>query len=377
MFLFTDNEEAGLYGAKAFIASHPWAKDVRIVIGFDAGGLRGPAVLAATSPNNGWLIGQLARADPYLTGSSAINALADSGTDFGHAFKPAGFSGYAFDLYWDRRNHTPEDNIGNLSLSSLQHQGDHALALARHFGNLEKLADPKEPDAVYFSVLQLYTVVYPPAGAIALAIGVSALLWSLLASGLRRGMLAWRGMGLGALVWAGGLLVAPLPGILLGRWGSGVPLRYFGRLLDQPAQVAGVAIFALALTMLWYSVARKLVSMSIADLTMGALMPAWAAMVATASLFPAISFALAWPLLFSSLACANWFHRAARQEISRTVLPGMLLSAAATIVVLGPTLILGLFDQMPLALVLMGVLCGFVIPPMQLIGEWNMGYKQS
>ncbi len=120
MFLFTDFEEGGSIGAKAFIAHHPWARDVRIVIGFDAGGLSGPAVLSATSADDGWLIRQLAQADPYFTGSSAINALADSGTDFGHGFRTAGFPGYAFDLYWDRRIHTPEDNIENLNPYSIK-----------------------------------------------------------------------------------------------------------------------------------------------------------------------------------------------------------------------------------------------------------------
>jgi len=54
MFLFTDNEEGGYKGAKFFIDHHPQARNVRIVVGFDAGGLRGPDVLSATSANNGW-----------------------------------------------------------------------------------------------------------------------------------------------------------------------------------------------------------------------------------------------------------------------------------------------------------------------------------
>ena len=69
IFLFTDDEESGLVGAEAFIAHHPWAKEVKVVIGFDAGGLGGPGVLSATSEDNGWLIRQLAQADSFFAGA--------------------------------------------------------------------------------------------------------------------------------------------------------------------------------------------------------------------------------------------------------------------------------------------------------------------
>jgi hypothetical protein len=367
MFLFTDNEESGLYGAKAFIAKHVWAKDVKVVIGFDAGGLSGPGALSTTSPDNGWLIRQLAQADPYLSRSSAINALADSGTDFGHAFKSAGFSGYAFDLYWDKRIHTSEDSIENINLSSIQHQGYHALSLARHFGNLDQLADPREPDAVYFSVLRLFTVTYSPTWAIPLAIGVTAAFCGILAFGLRRRSLTWRGTGYGAFVSLVGVIIAPLPSILFAHWGTGVPLRYFGRLLDQPPQVIIITVLSLALIILWYFLSLRIKSASLPDLTMGALVPMFAGMVGTSIVFPALSFALTWPLLFGLLACTNWFYWYARQKNSKTVILGLLVSGATNIIVLGPTIVLGLFDQMSLTLLLAGVLCGFLVPQIHLM----------
>lgn len=361
IFLFTDGEEGGLRGAKLFIARHPWAKDVRVVIGFDAGGLTGPGVLSSCSRGNGWLIGQLARADPHLLGSSAITALADSGTDFGHAFKPAGFSGCAFDLYWDRRIHTPADNIANVSLSSLQHQGFHALSAARRFGSLDPLADPRGPDAVYFTVLQLYAVMYSPAWACVLAIVGAALFIALAASGLRRRVLTWRGLGRGALVWLAGLLVVPIPGILLGRWGAGVPLRYYGRLLDGPFQVTAVALSALVLAILWYTLAGRLTRASSLDLMLGALAPVAAGMLASAFVFPALSFLFTWPLLFGLPACATWLYWRGPPRSSIAAATA-ISSSAASMIILGPTIILALFDQTPLALALLGVLCGLLVP---------------
>ncbi len=367
MFLFTDNEESGLVGAEAFIAHHPWAKDVKVVIGFDAGGLSGPGTLSTTSADNGWLIQQLTQADPYLTGSSAINALADSGTDFGHAFKTAGFSGYAFDLYWDRRIHTPEDDIENINPASIQHQGYHALSLARHFGNLNQLADTKKPDAVYFSVLRLFIVTYSSVWAIPLAIVVTVIFCGVLAFGLRRRVLTWGGISYGVFFVLAGLIIAPLPAILFGRWGHGVPLRYFGRLLNQPPQVITVTLLSLALIILWYFLSLRIKSVNLPDVTIGALASMWAGMAGTSIAFPALSFAFTWPLLFSLLACANWFYWCALQQNSKKVVVGLLFSGAANIVILGPTIVLGLFDQMALTLLLVGVLCGFLVPQIHLM----------
>jgi peptidase M28-like protein len=373
MFLFTDFEEGGLYGAKAFIAHHPWVKDVKVVIGFDAGGLSGPGVLSATSPDNGWLIRQVAQADPFLTGSSAINALADSGTDFGGAFKTAGFSGYAFDLYWDRRIHTPEDNIENVNLSSLQHQGYHALSLARHFGNFDDLADPREPDAVYFSVLRLFSVTYSSTWAIPLAIAVAGVFSGVLMFGLRRRFLTWSGIGYGMFILLAGLIIAPLPSILLDRSMPGVPFRFIGRALDQPPQVGMIVLFSLVLTVIWYSLSRRFRSTSIPDLTMGALVLMLAGMAGTSIVFPALSFAFTWPLLLSLLACANWFYWYARQKNSKTIILGLLFSGAASIIILGPTILLGLFDQMSLTLLLLGALCGFLVPLIHLMLGCTIG----
>jgi hypothetical protein len=367
MLLFTDDEESGLNGAKAFIANHTWAKNVKVVIGFDAGGLSGPAVLSTTSRNNGWLIRQLAKADPYLVGSSAINAFADSGTDFGHAFKPAGFSGYAFDLYWDRRIHTPADNLENVNLSSLQHQGYHALSLARHFGNLNSLLDSKESDRVYFSVLRFFTVSYSLILALILAILVTGLFWIIVAFGLRQKILSWTGMYYGMIVLMVGIVAAPLPGLLFGRWGNRMPLRYYGRLLDKPYQVAAIALLAVVLIVLAYFLAHRFRNTSIPNLAFGALLPLWIGMAGTAIFVPALSFVLTWPLLLNLMACANWLYWFAHPRNSTRIILGMLISGSANIIILGPTIILGLFDQMALTLLLVGVLSGFLIPQIYLI----------
>ncbi|HEY0730211.1 MAG TPA: M20/M25/M40 family metallo-hydrolase, partial [Pyrinomonadaceae bacterium] len=70
IILFTEGEENGLLGARAFVDEHPWAKDVGVVLNFDARGNSGPVIMFETSENNGWLIEQLAEASPYPTAHS-------------------------------------------------------------------------------------------------------------------------------------------------------------------------------------------------------------------------------------------------------------------------------------------------------------------
>ena len=49
IFLATDGEEVGLLGASAFVQQHPWAKDVGVVLNFEARGDHGPSVMFQTS----------------------------------------------------------------------------------------------------------------------------------------------------------------------------------------------------------------------------------------------------------------------------------------------------------------------------------------
>lgn len=367
MFLFTDNEEGGYKGAKFFIDHHPRARNVRIVVGFDAGGLSGPDVLSATSANNGWIIRQLAKADTPVSGSSAINSLATTKADFTGAFQVAGYSGYAFSLYWDRRIHTPEDDIKNLNPSSIQHQGYHALSLARHFGRLDRLSDSKAPDAVYFSVLGLFTVYYSPVWAIVMAIAATGLFIFVLVYGLKRNILSWKGIVYGACVLLIGLIIAPLPDILLGKWISNFTSRLIDRSLNQPFQVGIMVLIMLSLTMLWYYLSRRIKNTSLYDLAMGALVPLLIGMAITSVVFPELSYAFTWPLLFSLLAIANWFYSHVHRKSGKTIIPGLLISGAAGIVIVGPTILLGLFDQISLSLVILSLLCGFLAPQIHLM----------
>ena len=65
--------------------------------------------------------------------------------------------------------HTPEDTPENLDQRTLQHQGENALATARHFGRLD-LDKTDDDDVVYTSVLNRFVVSYSKMWALPLAL---------------------------------------------------------------------------------------------------------------------------------------------------------------------------------------------------------------
>ncbi len=163
IILINDGEERGLFGADVFAKEHPWAKDVGVVLNFDARGNSGPSYMFETSDGNGWLIEQLARALPHPMATSLtmeVYRLMPNDTDL-TIYKKQGMAGLNFafvgGLY---AYHTSQDTPANLDRRTLQHQGENLLAMARHLVRLD-LDDVRRHDVVYCSVLQRFVVIYP------------------------------------------------------------------------------------------------------------------------------------------------------------------------------------------------------------------------
>ena len=171
--LITDAEEAGLLGAAAFVRQHPWAKDVGLVLNFESRGTEGPVLMFETSKDNGALLREAARAAPGLVGSSFMYSIYQrlpNDTDL-TVTKRAGLPGLNFAFIDGFENyHMRTDSPERLSARTLQQNGDYALALARHFGNLP-LPVPRAPDAVFFN-LSGRMVTYPAAWSVKIADGV-------------------------------------------------------------------------------------------------------------------------------------------------------------------------------------------------------------
>ncbi len=152
--LFTDAEELGLLGARAFVSQHPLAHRVGVVLNFEARGSRGPVTMYDLTPDNAALVEGLAHAPHPITSSfiAALCRLLPNDSDL-TAFREARIPGMSFALADGLEHyHHPTDSVDNLDPRSVQHLGDYALPLARHFAGAAGTGVGSN-DRVFFDLL--------------------------------------------------------------------------------------------------------------------------------------------------------------------------------------------------------------------------------
>lgn len=335
LFLFTDGEEAGMFGAQAFVDEHPWAKDVSVAINFEARGDSGPSLLFETSVGNEWLVSQFSRAAPHPMGASlayAVYKLMPNDTDFS-IFKTAGMKGLNFAFISDRtRYHTSLDTVENISRASLQHHGSYALALARRFGTMTP-DSRRANDAAYFNLLGPLFLCYSQRWTVPLTASLLALVVLLAATGLRRRRLRGAAILAGVACALVGVLVTLGFGMLL--WG--LCQRAQGRwlapadILTSGFHMVGLAFLAVAGTSFTFHLFRK--KFDELSLWLGGLL--WWLLLSgtTAVAVPDANYLFAWPLAFTLVPVSVGIFRPDRSIgsgmpfLTSTVcsLPGVLL----------------------------------------------------
>ena len=295
IFLFTDGEEIGLLGAKAFVDQNPWAKDVGLALNFEARGVSGPAIMFETSAGNEWLIQEFAKAAPHPVANSLtyeIYKRLPNDTDL-TVLKKAGYAGlnFAF-INGVNRYHSRLDNVDHLDERSLQHQGSYALALTRHFGNLNLEHGPGNNNAIYFSVLSLFLVHYSTRLGILLAALATLAFIGLIVLGLKKktltvGRLLWGLLAVSLSVIASFVLVTVLVIVTFSKWQNG-----------NNGFVLFVSLMALTLgiTSTMLILFRNRASMQ--GLLIGGLSWWQLLMIVTTLLLPGGTYLFTWPLLF-------------------------------------------------------------------------------
>ncbi|GAA0357390.1 M28 family peptidase [Bacillus horti] len=156
LFAFTDAEEIGLIGAQEFWDMPGRIDGTGIVVNLEARGSKGASLMFQTSPQNDWLIREFAQVAPRPVTSSLLSSFYEkmpNDTDLTIAIE-AGMPGinFAYGQGWTVY-HTTRDSLENVDLRTLQHHGENALYLARHFGNLDLTGEQPQSNRVFFSVL--------------------------------------------------------------------------------------------------------------------------------------------------------------------------------------------------------------------------------
>lgn len=368
--LFTDGEEAGLLGAKAFVYDHAWSKDVGLVLNFDARGDRGPVLMFETSEQNEQLINEFAKAIPHPVANSLMyefyNQLPND-TDF-TVFKNAGFAGFnfacinGFNVY-----HTAQDNLENVSERTLQQQGSYILALTRHFGNLS--ATPQsENNAVYFNLPGAGLVHYSGRWITPLTLIVAALFAGVIIWGFKGQQLSLPGIITGFLVLLLSMISAAIV-ITIVSWfiylvqGNPRVIAPGDTLQSDLYGISLVAFTIATASALYAGLGRRA---SLPDLLVGGMVWWWIWLLLTYFYLPSGTYMFVWPLLLSLGALGIWLVVKRQGSPAMKNLPVLLACAIPGIILFSPMIYLllaGLTLKMAAVIMLLVVLVlGLILP---------------
>jgi hypothetical protein len=308
LVLVTEGEEQGLLGARAFLAESPVAKDVGLVLNFEARGDAGAVSMFQTSEGAGGLVDVLGAAVPHVDASSLSQEVyrrMPNDTDLTPWLR-AGYPGMNFaNVDGFARYHQPTDSLANADRGTLQHHGSYALALTRAFANREVVAPPRGDDQVYFDAGPVF-VHYAAREATTLAAFALGLFMIAAGVGLRRGRFRATGILAGTARAVLGVVAAGL--LAEGVWWV-VAKSTGGALAMQGARAELKTTFDAGMLALGAAVAwavTTLRSRRADDVALGALVP-WAALaLASACWLRGGSYLFAWPAI---AAYAAWCVR--------------------------------------------------------------------
>ncbi len=216
IILFTDAEEIGLLGAKAFVNHHPWSQDTGLVLNFEARGSGGPSyMLIETGNGNQQLIQSFRQAGIHSPVASSllysIYKLLPNDTDLTVFREDGGIHGYNFAFIDDHFDyHTAQDTLARLDRGSLQHQAAYLMPLLNYFAEYDLSTLDSAEDSVYFALPAVGLVVYPYSMVRPVLTVVALLFAALLLYGIKKQQIALRPALTGFLPFLSSLLLAGL-----------------------------------------------------------------------------------------------------------------------------------------------------------------------
>ena len=339
--LFSDGEELGLMGARAYAAA-PWPARPAVVLNLEARGDAGPSLMFETGPHSGGLVRRFSRTRAPLASSlfQEIYRRMPNDTDLS-VFAALGYPGLNFangerGAYY----HTPLDAPRNLSPRTVQQQGDRVLALVKDLGQADLPAVAHGGDPVYFYVPGLGLAHYGAGWAVPLALLLVALLVVLALRAVRRGRARAAGIlagfgaallnvaaaaGVAALLWAAVRGAHPEWGTLVGA-----------ALYREGPYVGAVVSLAVAVVVGVFQLLRRW--FTAAALALGALLLPTTLSVVTAFMLPRASHVLLWPTVFALGMLALQLRRPEAESGTPATTGFMLMLAPGVLLLMAPIL---------------------------------------
>jgi hypothetical protein len=215
IILFSDAEELGLNGAALFVTQHPWAKNVGLVLNFEARGSSGPSyMLMETNNGNAGLVKEFASAKATFPVSNSlmysIYKMLPNDTDLTVFREQGNIQGYNFAFIDDHFNyHTAQDDINHLNTNTLTHQGTYLMPLLNYFSNANLSTTKATADDVYFTIPYTF-ISYPFSWVLPMVVIALALFIFLLFLGRAKRILSFREIARGFIPFLGSIIITGL-----------------------------------------------------------------------------------------------------------------------------------------------------------------------
>lgn len=372
VLLFSDAEEIGQLGARAFLENHECVPRIGVVLNFEGRGSRGPVLMFETGKRGTELTTMLGRASCRGFVSSLFEEVyrrLPNQTDFA-VFQAAGLPGLNF-AYVDgyTRYHSAGDTPDTVDPKTVQHQGEYALGMLRELGDADLARLNSTEDRNFFSVGRGRVVSYPTRLAMPLTAAATV---------------AWLAVGvLGCLradLHPGAVLVAALalvvpPGLvalvvpwLAARLGPLSPeFSYYGH-SDRGNAPYLVAVVAVAVGLHASTVTVLADPVGVRNLAAGASL--WWVVLAWATVrwLPGANYLLLWPLV-AATAFAGLLSTVDSPWTGLIGLSVLVVVSVGLVAPLVPLTFAGLSIRMSVVPSLVtALLCGLLLIPLAVLG---------
>ena len=222
IILISDAEELGLLGAQAFVDEHSWAKDVGLVLNFEARGSGGPSyMLMETNGKNSKLLSEFLKAKPnYPAANSLMYSIykkLPNDTDLTVFREKGNINGFNFAFIGDHFDyHTAQDSYERLDRETLLHQADYFNATVNYFANSDLSNLNSDEDYVYVNFPFIKLATYPFSWVSPMLIIAIILFLVLIFFGITKRKLSLKGIIKGLGFFLLGILLSG--GISFGLW---------------------------------------------------------------------------------------------------------------------------------------------------------------
>lgn len=213
IILFSDAEELGLLGAQAFVNSHPLAKNVGLVLNFEARGSGGPSyMLMETNGRNSKLLTEFLKAKPNYPAANSlmysVYKMLPNDTDLTVFREDGNINGFNFAFIGDHFDyHTAQDSYERLDRETLAHQGDYVMAGLNYFSDADLNNLNSNEDLIYVNFPFIKMLTYPFAWILPMLLIAGVLFLALIFFGIHHKRITISGLFKGFVPFLGSLLL--------------------------------------------------------------------------------------------------------------------------------------------------------------------------